>query len=160
MVFGAVLEKGESFYTDMDRIFSAFEDLLLRHNWLITDCETNICIKEFDEAQAGGEYLWLSGGELADILRKHGGCQWIWGVLSAFEPDTTLEDVLKYPLPYADGNGRLWENPPLLQHPLALTEIVPFDSELVIVLSKDGEVIRQFRERFPLSEDLKEYNKR
>lgn len=160
MVYGAILEKGERCYTYISRIFSAFEDVLLRHNWLITDWETNPCIREFDEACTDGNYLWFTGSELADILHKYDSFQWIWGVLSAFEPDVTFEEVLKYPLPYADGNVMLWKNPPSLQHPLSLTEIVPFDSSLVLVVSKDSDVIRRFRERFPLSEDLAEYNKK
>ena len=100
----------------------------------------------------------MSGNKLTSIIKKE-DFQWIWGVLSGFEPDISLEDVLKYPLPYADGYEGFWKNPLTMQHPLTSVEIVPLDSSLTLIFSKQKEIIDQFRTHFPLSEDLTLYNK-
>ena len=158
MVYGAILEEGERFYTSLDRIFAAIGEAQTRYNWLITNYE---CYPQTPETAAllSGEFCWLSGGELTSIVRKE-DFQWIWGVLSGFEPDIPLEDVLKYPLAYADGYEGFWENPLSMQNPLASVEIVAWDSSLTLVFSRRREIIDSFRKNFPLSEDLTLYNDR
>ena len=47
-----------------------------------------------------------------------------------------------------------------MQHPLAQIEIVAFDSSLTLFLSKENTSVDQFRQAFPQSEDLREYNER
>lgn len=158
MTYGAILCKGEKWYTDLGTVFSAFEEILLNNNWLITDWETTLDIPELDKLSSHEGYILLSGDELAEILKNNSGTQWVWGVLSAFDKKVALDEILKYPLPFADGYDGFWVNPLTLQHPLAIAEIVPWDSALVLVLSKDSETVHRFRERFPLSEDLAEYN--
>lgn len=158
MVYGAILEKGEKCYTYLGRLFTAINGIQVKYNWLITDCVCYPCTSEID-ARLSGEYCWLSGEELTAIADKE-DFQWIWGVLSGFETDISLEHILKHPLPYADGNEGFWQNPLTMQHPLASVEIVPWDSSLTLMFSKQKEVIDMFRSYFPLSEDLARYNER
>lgn len=157
MVYGAILKKGEPFYTYLSKIFTAIGETQTEYNWLITDCTCSPRSSDIGTLLSQ-DFCWLSGDELTSIIRKE-DFQWIWGVLSGFEPDISLEDVLKYPLPYADGYEGFWKNPLTMQHPLASVEIVPWDSSLTLIFSKQKETIDQFRTHFPLSEDLTLYNK-
>ncbi|WP_291580368.1 hypothetical protein [Clostridium sp. UBA6640] len=85
----------------MDEIFLAFNNMQLNYNWLITDYE---CSDYPDEMMPyNKEYVWISGRDLRRIVCEN-EIQFIWGVFSAFSKDVTLNDVLKYYLPYADGN--------------------------------------------------------
>ena len=45
-----------------------------------------------------------------------------------------------------------------LQHPLASTEIVPFDSSYVMILSKDKKVVDSFMKIYSCSDDLVKAN--
>lgn len=61
--------------------------------------------------------------------------QWIWAALSGYEKDSPLSSVLQYPLPYADGYIRFWNNPLSIQHPLAAVEI-PVRQHLVFAVQQ------------------------
>ena len=39
MVYGAINEKGERWYTQMGRVFDAIQNKQTEYNWLITDVE-------------------------------------------------------------------------------------------------------------------------
>jgi len=159
-VYGAILENGEPTYTRFRRIFRAMGDFQLDYNWLITDCEAfpkrhghSIRIHQ----SKLGDYAWISGEELTDILRRD-DFQWAWGVLSGFNKDIPKEEILRFPLPCADGNPDFWRTKLTIQHPLAEAELVAWDSALTLVFSRDEQKIKAFREAFPQSEDLKEHN--
>lgn len=84
--------------------------------------------------------------------------QWIWGVLSAFSKKISKEDVLKYPLPFADGYTGFWKNPVTLQHPLAEIEIIAWDGCFVLFISKDNKLVDLLQASFPFAQDLEKYN--
>lgn len=153
---GAILKKGEKYYTYMSKVFAAINDEQLKYNWLITDC---ICYPEnadYDELLSK-EYAWLTGEELTQIIDKE-NFQWIWAVLSGFPKSVTLEEVLKHNLPNVDGCGEFWKSTISIQHPLADIEIVPWDSSLVLIISKSDIIIESFMRCFPLAQDLATYN--
>ena len=152
---GAILEKGETFYTDMSRVFNAINNIQNDYNWLITDFEAYLNIKL---AELDADYIWLTGNELTEIVEKTAGFQWVWAVLSGFPKNVTKEQALQYSLPYADGYVGFWKNPVTLQHPLAIIEIVPWDSSLVLVMSKDDQIVNDFLEFMACAEDLELYN--
>ena len=153
---GAILEKGETFYTDMKRVFDAINNVQNEYNWLITDLETNANHSNLDEYTSG--YIWLSGSKITEIAEETEYFQWIWAVLSGFPKGVTKEQALQYELPYADGYAEFWKNPVTLQHPLATIEIVPWDSSLVLVISRDDKIVNDFLESMPYAEDLEDYN--
>ena len=155
-MYGAILEKGEDYYTCLYKIFSGINMVQKNYNWLITDIVSYPKTKEYEDLFSK-EYCWISGEELTKILEKE-DFQWIWGVLSGFDKNIDIEEVLKYSLPYADGYEGFWENPLSLQHPLASIEIVAWDSSLSLVISKNKQIIDNIRLVFPLSEDLEVYN--
>ena len=90
------------------------------------------------------EYCWISGKQLTEMVNEE-NFQWIWGVLSAFPPNISLEEVLKYQLPEADGYSGFWKNPISIQHPLAEIELVAWDSSLTILISKKDTIIEEFQ---------------
>lgn len=172
MVYGAIDEKNRQSYTHLKEIFAAIHHKQTEYNWLITDSDiiarsealnalnTGVIWQYENEKQTVihvGEYCFLSGEELTNIVLQDDS-QWIWGVLSGFDKSIPLEEILKYPFPKADGYAGFWKNPLSIQHPLASVEIVPWDSALVLVLSKNREIVDSFRMAFPKSQDLSEVN--
>lgn len=156
MVYGVIDEKSERGYTLMNRVFDAINNKQMEYNWLITDIE---CLVDKIEKCYKNGYCWLTGEELTKIVREDDN-QWIWAVLSGFEKDISLSEILQYPLPYADGYGGFWKNPLSIQHPLATIEIVPWDSTLTLLLSKQADLTQDFLHFFPFSGDLWVYNER
>ena len=156
MVYGAILQKGERFYTYLGKVFAAIGEVQTEYNWLITEC---VCYPRSPDIDTllSREFCWLSGEELTAVIKQE-DFQWIWGVLSGFEKDIPLEKVLDYPLPYADGYEGFFKNPLSIQHPLASVEIVALDSSLTLIYSRRKEIISKFRNYFPLSEDLTSCN--
>ncbi len=157
---GAILEKGERYYTHMNKVFHAIENKQLQYNWFITDCD---CCS-MNEATSlllmpSKGYAWITGEQLTQIVKDE-DFQWVWAVLSGFKKSVALEEVLKYKFPYADGYEGFWKAQVSIQHPLADIEIVPWDSGLVLVISKEDEIINSFMSNFSLAEDLETYNKR
>ena len=155
-MYGAILRKGEEYCTHLYRIFTGINMVQKDYNWLITDIVAYPKTKEYQDLFSK-EYCWLSGEELTNIIEKE-DFQWIWGVLSGFDKNIDIEEVLKYSVPYADGYEGFWGNPLSLQHPLASIEIVAWDSSLSLVISKNKQIIDNVRLVFPLSEDLEVYN--
>lgn len=68
--------------------------------------------------------------------------------------------MLGYKLPYADGYKGFWNPNLTLQHPLAEVELVAWDGCCTLLLSRDACLVGKFREMFPHSEDLEDYNRR
>ena len=152
---GAILDKGEEYYTNMSRVFHVIRNAQKEYNWLITDLELNGGYPEaFHDEYLKNSYIWISGEQLTDIVNKNEDCQWVWAVLSGFSKNITKNEVLQYSLPYEDGYSGFWENPITIQHPLADIEIVPWDSSLVLIISKHDEIINDFIESMPVAIDL------
>lgn len=155
MVYGAIVKKGEKYYTNIRRVFDAIDNKQLGYNWLITDCDCNINDPKINEILSK-EYCWISGEDLTDLVTRE-EFQWNWAVLSGFDKSVDISKVLKYNLPYADGYRGFWEKPFTMQHPLSRIEIVPWDSSLTLIFSEDKEIIDNFRRFYPESRDLEEY---
>jgi len=154
---GAVLHRKDSILTHMGAIFRAIQDVQLNYNWLITDIEcmpnTERYINLFQKP-----YVWITGEELSRIVHDE-DFFWIWGVFSGFKKDISLNEILAYPLPYADGYLGFWKEDISIQHPLAEIEIVQWDNCMNILISKDEKIVKCFREKISLSEDLETYNR-
>lgn len=158
MVYGAINEKGERYYTQMGRVFDAINDRQMEYNWLITEIADGAPPKIW-ERYNDDNYCWITGEELTKIVREQ-DVQWVWAVLSGFKKHISLSEILLYPHPGADGYGGFWRNPVSIQHPLATVEIVPWDSSLTLCISKNEGLVKDFLKFFSLSEDLSVYNAR
>ncbi|MGL4760914.1 MAG: hypothetical protein ACRC6T_00745 [Sarcina sp.] len=152
MVKRVILEEGLDYYTDMNKVFEAINNAQLEYNFLITDYEGYPKDEKINLVLARN-YSWLSGEELTRIVQKE-EFQWSWGVLIAFPKDVSLEDILNVDLPYADGNPQIWGKDAVIQNPLGVFEIIAFDSSLIMISSKNEEIISNFKAKFPLAKDL------
>lgn len=152
---GAILNKGEPGYTLMSRIFSAINQVQRNYNWLITDINAYPNDPLFEKL-VNDEYIWMTGDELTNMVEKE-DFQWIWAVFSGFSPDVNIEEILKYELPSVQDNYDIWKNQPLIQHPLANTEILACDSSYVTIVSKHDSIVNEFMASFKHSIDLDVY---
>ena len=152
IIKGAILEKGEAYYTYMGKIFRAINNKQMNYNWLITDCECYPRSLEYSRL-FGQEYFFISGNELTEIINDE-DFQFVWGVFSGFNPDIKLDDILKYDLPYADGYEGFWINNVDIQHPLAEVEMVAWDSSFTMMISRDNQIVEDFLSYFSLAEEL------
>ena len=99
---GAILEKGETGYTYLKKLFLSIRHAQKDFNWLITDCQCCTQSKAFyQRIFQYDRYGWLSGEELTRMVETE-DFQWIWAVLSGFPRHISLDQVLEYDLPYAD----------------------------------------------------------
>lgn len=155
VVYGAINEKGEKYYTYLKKVFDAIDNKQKEYNWLITDC---VCYPNDPEIKEllSKKYCWLSGEKLTEIVNQE-EFQWIWAVLSGFDKSVKLSDILKYDLPYADGYSGFWKKPLTLQHPLSKIEIVPWDSSLTLFFSDVEELVTSFMSGFRYSQNLEDY---
>ncbi|WP_199485655.1 hypothetical protein [Absiella sp. AM29-15] len=157
MIYGAINEKGERYYTRMSKVFEAIHQKQCAYNWLISDVDH--VPSKIEALYDQKHYCWISGDELTKIVQED-DWQWDWAVLSGFDKSIPLSEVLKYPHPYADGYRGFWKNPVSIQHPLACIEIVCWDSCLTLFISDQQALVENFKAYFPLSEDLVKYNQR
>lgn len=147
-------------YIHVSKAFCAINNnqpILADYNWLVTDIDCYSNDNSADEL-FGQKYVWLPYQELMLALQRSN--MFLWGVFSGFPKHITLEQVLSYDLPFADGNTAFWVDDVQIQHPLAEVEIVAFDASYTIVISKHDEQIDRFRQAFPLSQDLQARNRR
>ena len=141
--------KEEKYYTYMLKVLNAIGGRNLEYNWLITDIEAYPQDNgQLDKLISENDYLFLSTDELIAMLEKN-DFQWIWAVFSAIPNKYTKEEVLKYELPFADGNYDIYkEDIFVIQHPLADIEIVAEDSSSVFIVAKDDEIAEKFKEAY------------
>lgn len=167
MIQGAILEKGEQYYTRFGKIFHTLHNFQTEYNWLITDC---VAYPQNERTAAGieqaahGSYNWFRGDELTELLEAE-DFQWIWAVLSGFDPSIPKEEVLSvslrnHALPKAVDYEGFWQQTLSIQHPLAAVELAAFDSSGMLLISRQEKLVKKFRQTFPLSEDLAVHNAR
>lgn len=157
MVYGAISINDEKYYTYLKKIFEAIDNKQKDYNWLITNYDCYPHNHEAKEIFNNREYCWLSGEELTEIIRKD-DFQWLWGMLSGFDKDIKLSEILKCGLPCDDDYNKYSKNPLTMQYPLCSIEIVPFDSAYVMILSKNREIVDSFMKVYSCSEDLEKAN--
>lgn len=157
------------YFTDLKIVFDALGGRQREYNWLITDLEFSafgICDDEgiFSSDQISlldllnKKIVWIDGEKLTEIVNLF-NIQFIWAVLSGFKKDVEIDLKNLSVIPYADGNRNFWIGNPNLQHPLAMVEIVCWDSTLALFLSKDHDLVDRFKVYFSESKDLSVYNK-
>ena len=156
MVYGIFDRNQQDYYTYLSTVFEAIKDAQKNYNWLVTDYE---CYPKSEDIEnlLDREYCWFSGDELSQLVEKE-DFQWIWGAFCGFEKDIPLSEILKYPLPTIMDNNQYYKNPVSLQHPLSTVEILPCDSSLLMIISKNKKIIDDYISAFPKTEDLSEYN--
>jgi predicted methyltransferase len=148
-----IINRGLEYYTDMSIILNPIQEYLQDYNFLITDIECNY----YPDKRINYEedYLFISPSGLLDIVNAN-EIQFIWGVFSAIPKHISLEEILKYELPYSEGTRTLDEIVEI-QHPLAEIEIVAFDSSYVEIINKREDVIQTIEKEFPKEKFYKKW---
>jgi hypothetical protein len=152
-------EKGMSFVTDMQAVFSGLLNACLQYDWLISDLECIWLSKNVPPALAdrlAKRSLLTTGEELLGIVQSH-SIQFVWAVFSALPKGTTV-DVDSDCLPFADGNRNLWLESPKPQFPSARFEIVCWDATHTLLIGVNDELARAFKAAFPDAENLDAHN--
>ncbi len=139
-------------YTYMLEIILAIGGNNLKYKWLITDItaypQDN---RQYDNLIENNSYLILSNYDFIKMLSEW-DFQWIWAVFSAIPENISNDVILKYKLPYADGNEEIYkDNIAVIQHPLADIEIVAEDSSSVFLVSKENHIAEKFKGLFPMA---------
>lgn len=138
--------------SDLKNVFDALEGRQKEFNWLITDFMCTYYPKLLEHK----ERVWISGEDLTKLAHENEALQFIWGVLSAFPKSVKLDiDNLEIE-PDITMNNEIWKRP-TVRHPLAVAEIVYWDSSATMLLSKDEDLTFKFRKYFPECEDFNEY---
>lgn len=153
---GAIIEKGEKYFTFLKKLFLPLHGIQKDYNWLITCYECYPKNKRYAK-MLSGKYCWITGDELTEMFENE-DFQWIWGVFSAFPKNISKQTVLKSELPKSEGYSRVWHNPVCIQHPLAEIEIIAWDSSMTIFISKEDYIVDLLQKNNKLVEDLEKYN--
>jgi hypothetical protein len=154
----------KEFYSPYE-IFQALGGLQDEYNWLITD--TDFYIDEFCEILENyrikisdtdifGKY-WITHKCISKIT-EHKYCGLSWGVFSAFPKNEKIDLSNLERIPFAEGNPSFWVPSPKTQHPKAVFELVFLDSSYNLLISKDDNISRIFRNAFEGWKDLNLYN--
>jgi len=152
---GAILNKGESGFTLMSRVFYAIQNAQRNYNWLISDVNAYPRNPDLQKLVAK-DYIWMTGDEFTRMVEKE-DFQWIWAVFSGFSPDIDKEIALQYSLPNVQDNYDIWKKQPFIQHPLASTEILACDSSYVTIVSEHDRIVNDFLASFAFAADLEAY---
>jgi len=155
---GLIIKKMKSpYFTNLNEVFDLLGDELKKYNWLLSNYECGSYPSE--KIPFAKPYVWIGGDAFEKILEEY-EFQVIWGVLTSYKKDISLDEVMRYPLPYADGYDGFWKPEITMQNPLAEIEIVPWDSSLLLIISKSKEIICKLAKEYPDSIDLAENNRR
>jgi len=157
-MYGLLIEKMKSgYFTNLKEVLDVLGNNVKNYNWLLSYYDCSIYPSE--KIPFAELFVWLSGNELANILEEH-EIPFIWGVLTSYEKGISLNEVMQYPLPYADGYEGFWKPEVTMQNPLAEIEIVPWDSSVLLIISKSKGIICKFAEEYPDSIDLAKNNEK
>ena len=144
-VCGMTSTKDDQSYTHLGRFFDALGGAQNDYNWLLTECETNC--GELNE-QFTSDHLFITGAELTELINKYNDPQWIWAAISAFDKAIPEDEVLRYGLPSTEDKTISGVYPSML-HPLAVMEIIPFDSSYFIFRSNNKELFDKVSAAYP-----------
>jgi len=151
---GIVLNEGGT-VTYPYEVFKHIEKYVKSLNWRITNA-----------ACGGGDYVFpfeekwdnfIDGETLYELIKQHSDIQWWWGSLSGFPKEVPVDEVKKNPVVDLQ-----MEQPYLkdkLHHlePLAVFELIAFDSTETYVLVDSPEIADLLYKSFPNAESLEKY---
>lgn len=129
---------------------SLFKEDFIQYNWLISDYDCNYYPD--NNIQHNEFYVWLNGLKLFDIISSN-EIQFIWGTFSGFDKSILYEDVIKYKIPRSECYDH-WSKKDNTQNPLAIVEIVSWDSSSLLFKSKEDKFIDIFKKEFVQSIEI------
>lgn len=139
--YNLILESEPSirYYTNMHGMMEILGwEICRQHRWLVNHIERN------DDNTFADPSVFV-GAELERWLREHPYEQYIWGVFSAFAPDTEIDLSI---LPDAESPD-FWQPNAQPQHPQALFEIVCWDSTCTLFIGLPDKLAQRVVAAFP-----------
>ena len=154
-MYGLIIENmNNACFADMNQAFDVLKEEAQKYNWLLSGYDYSY---PSENMHMGEPYLWLNGSKVAGIWEA--GTPHYFCVVTAYKKDITIDEVLLFQLPYADGYGGFWRPNITMQNPLAEIEIVRWDATYLLVISRSKVVIDKFVKEYPASTDLTEFNR-
>ncbi len=142
------------YHTHLDVLMYPILEDLDEFNWLLCDLEFNSTeIREDLPINLDHDYFILTKDEFSKLLKSD--LQIWWGVILAI-PKSVDIIVDEDNLPFAEGNGLIWENGNI-QYPDAQIEVVCFDSGYTIVKFKDQHLSDKFKSYFTEAIELEKF---
>ncbi|MFC7371676.1 hypothetical protein ACFQPF_08305 [Fictibacillus iocasae] len=149
-------------FPNLKTVLRSFSGREQHYNWLLTDAEFHDfdrCLKYFESEVTfddGSIAYWITGENLYKLAFEQEP-YFVWGVFSAFDKNENIDLETLKPIPYADGHSSYWNGDPRIQHPKAIAELVFWDSEFILLLSRNQEWSKSFRNSFGGWKDLNEH---
>lgn len=153
---GALLMTGEEFFTDMKRMAQGIKNPE-KFNWLITDFEGDPQSPKLEAQLNPPSGYWFGNGEDFMKLVTKKRFQWEWAMITGFDPSVKLDEIIPFGLPNTNVES-FFEDRVAMQHPRAKVEMICYDSTMFIFIAESYAMVKYFREKFPESVDLREYN--
>lgn len=153
---GLIIEDELRDYAYFNQVIEALDGEQMKYNWLITEIDYAPANNELEKLKK--PYTWISGLELTKRVKQDDGF-WVWGVFSGFDKSISIEEVLAYELPKANGYAGFWQRELTIQHPLASVELVEWDGGLFLAITENHELLNNLSRAFPSAQDLLEYIK-
>lgn len=137
---GVIIEQlKHNYMTNINDLFSVMNGIEKKYNFFIYSYSCNDYPSE--KLPAGVDYVWLTGAEFSNLVKEN-DIQFIFGLISAIPKDIPLAKILENKLGYYDdGNAELWMGNIDTQIPEAEFEFIPYDSEYVVVISKNDAIL-------------------
>jgi hypothetical protein len=143
------------YHTNLNVLLKPIEEHLKNFKWLVSDLEINT--SKMDELPINHDKDWFIINSFDMEQLRQSDTQIIWGVFSAIKTDNEIEiEIDEMCLPYADGNGLIWENANL-QFPNSEIEIIAWDSSYTIIKFTNEEMSKKFSAYFNEAIQLEKY---
>lgn len=141
------------FHTNLKALLEPIQDEISNLKWLISDLEMNTDRLKYLPVNHDKEWFLISAEEMKVLCKTE--IQIIWGVFVGILETQEIEPS-QIDLPFADGNGQIWENGNL-QVEYSKIEIIAWDSSYTIVKFTDPIMSEKFKAFFQEAIELEKY---
>ena len=141
-------------HTDMAKVLAVVGRFSEGCYWRVSEPDTSY----WPDPRFKEDVFIISDKELRTVLGAH-DVQFNWAVFSAL-PVRPIHPQPAAESPYADGNGAIWHDQPVVQHPSALFEVICWDSSATMVVSYIDGPVEAFMQAFSDAAPMREHNLR
>lgn len=152
------VEVDEGYVTFPYDVFKHIEHYVKSLNWRISNVECDFIYgADFKFPFEHTDDYFIDGDTLFSMLKEHSEKQWIWGILSGFPKEIPWEEIKKNPVIDATMESPYLEN--TLHHiePMAVFEMIAWDSSETHILVDDDSIADCLLKVFTKAESLEKY---
>lgn len=154
---GFLADNSSEMCTRVAPVFAAMGDRVLDYNWLFSDMSGWDSIFFNYDHCGDGSYYFVRGDVMKKLMSENRLATMNWGVISGFDKDIDLKDIISDELPFADGNKELWTAPLKMMHEKASVEVIVTDITKLAFMAADDELVDKVAAAFPRNVDLEGY---